>query len=100
MRLIYADDTTQIACASTINKVATILSSEPKEVDRWAKENKMVLNLGKTKSMLVCSPPKLRKLDVKDLAVKTGDGQIASREAAGQLPELGYPCQVSTWKNP
>jgi|GEM_PF-6427949 len=59
---IYDDDTTQIVCGGTIEEVETMLTDELRHLSRWARDNKMVLNQNKTKSVIVCSKPKFRGL--------------------------------------
>ena len=49
---IYADDSTIYATGSTIEEINIILDYELKSVIEWIKNNKLVLNVGKTKSIL------------------------------------------------
>ncbi|EDO30341.1 predicted protein, partial [Nematostella vectensis] len=94
---IYADDTTQVASGSSVSEVESILTEELKKVNGWANENKMVLNQSKTKSMLICSKPKLRKLAGKDLTVSTENGQL---ECVNEVKLLGIRLDNSlTWDN-
>ena len=54
---IYADDTTQLAAGHHVT-----LTDGLCKISEWASNNFMALNADKTKSMLICSKPKLNML--------------------------------------
>ena len=59
---IYADDTTQLAAGRHVTNVALTLTDGLCKISEWASNNCMALNADKTKSMLICSKPKLKML--------------------------------------
>lgn len=57
---MYADDTTVYASAKTAEELTVILNRELSSIGKWVHENKMVLNLTKTKSIIFGSNQSLR----------------------------------------
>ena len=56
---IYADDSTLWAVDPSVNNINTILDRELQWVVNWVSDNKLVLNIGKTKSILIGSKHQL-----------------------------------------
>ena len=50
--VMYADDTTLYSSASTINELAISLNQDLERVSNWVRENKLALNVTKTKSIV------------------------------------------------
>ena len=92
---IYADDTT-LSLSSTwkiIQSLNQLLTLDLNEVERWARENKMYMNMQKTKALLVTGK-RLQKRIVQDsgkLEVKTDNAIIK--------PLMMYASQVWTLCN-
>jgi len=57
---MYADDTTVYASAKTAEELTVILNRELSSIGKWVLDNKMVLNLAKTKSIIFGSNHSLR----------------------------------------
>ena len=57
--VMYADDSTMYSTASTVDELNDILNYEIKAVADWVHENKLVLNIAKTKCMVFGSRHKL-----------------------------------------
>ena len=79
---IYADDTTLSSSSNwkTIQSLNQALSLDLCKVERWASENKMYMNMQKTKALLVAGK-RLRKRIVQDsgkLEVKTDNAEIVN----------------------
>ena len=79
---IYADDTTLSSSSNwkTIQSLNQALSLDLCKVERWASENKMYMNMQKTKALLVTGK-RLRKRIVQDsgnLEVKTDYAEIVN----------------------
>ena len=79
---IYADDTTLSSSSNwkTIQSLNQALSQDLCKVERWATENKMYMNMQKTKALLV-TRKRLRKRIVQDswkLEVKTDNAEIVN----------------------
>jgi len=77
---IYADDTTLSSSSNwkTIQSLNQTFSLDLREVERWARENKMYMNMQKTKALLVMGK-RLRKRIVQDsgkLVVKGDNTEI------------------------
>ena len=58
---IYADDTTIYAHAENVNDLSSILQHEVMQISEWVTENKMKLNISKTKCLVICSDHAQRK---------------------------------------
>ena len=56
---MYADDSTLYYAAKTVSELDNVLSTELNMVFDWIKRNKMVLNISKTKSIILGSSHKL-----------------------------------------
>ena len=81
---VYADDTTLSSSSNwkTIQSLNQALSLDLCKVERWASENKMYMNMQKTKALLVTGK-RLRKRIVQDsgkLEVKTDNAEIVNVE--------------------
>lgn len=50
--VVYADDTTLYITASTINELEAIMNLDLEKVSSWVKNNKLVLNISKTKCII------------------------------------------------
>lgn len=48
---MYADDTTVYASAKSISELSSIQDKELKMVEQWVSNNKLILNISKTKSI-------------------------------------------------
>ncbi len=68
---MYADDTTLYLPATSIEKVSADLDEELQLVVEWVRNNKMVLNLTKTKSIVFGSNFKLKLIPQLNLSVKS-----------------------------
>ena len=64
---IYADDSTLWVADSSINKINKTLDLELSKVVKWVSDNKLVLNIGKTKSILLGSKHQLEENPKLDL---------------------------------
>lgn len=71
---MYADDSTLYVAASTANELENILNDDLLRVKKWVDSNKLVLNIEKTKCIVLCSKwggrldPKLNvKIDDKEI---------------------------------
>ena len=58
---MYADDTTVHASATTPADLTTILNRELDIIGKWIFENKLILNISKTKSIVFGSNHSLRR---------------------------------------
>jgi len=58
--VLYADDTTPFAAAPSVAEVENIIQPVLTRIWRWVEINRLVLNVGKTKSMLIGSHQKLK----------------------------------------
>ena len=56
---MYADDSTMYYAAKTVSKLDNVLSAELNMVFDWIKQNKLVLNISTTKSIILGSRHKL-----------------------------------------
>ena len=52
---IYADDTTIYAHSENLKDLSNILQHEVMQISEWVTENKMKLNISKTKCLVICS---------------------------------------------
>ena len=75
---MYADDTSIFTSGKTTTEVETKLSEDLNSVYGWCNDNKLFLNMGKTKSMLITSSQKLSKLESPDLKIKVDNTSIDS----------------------
>ena len=50
---MYADDSTLYYAAKTVSELDNVLSAELNMVFDWIKQNKLVLNISKTKSIIL-----------------------------------------------
>ena len=66
---IYADDSTLWVADSSINKINKTLDLELSKVVKWVSDNKLVLNIGKTKSILLGSKHQLEENPKLDLFI-------------------------------
>ena len=100
---IYADDTTLSLSSNwkTLPLLNQSLSQDLSEVERWARENKMYMNMQKTKALLVTGK-RLRKRMVQDagkLGIKTDSAeieQVANHKILGMIidEDLTYEVHV------
>ena len=100
---IYADDTTLSSSSNwkTIQSLNQTFSLDLREVERWARENKMYMNMQKTKALLVMGK-RLRKRIVQDsgkLVVKGDNTEIenvVNHELLGMIidEDLTYEVHV------
>lgn len=56
---MYADDSTLYYAAKTVSELGYVLPAELNMVSDWIKQNKLVLNISKTKSVILVSSHKL-----------------------------------------
>ena len=63
---LFADDATDSAHGPTVENVEKTLQSKAKNVEKWCQANRMVVNVDKTKGMLMGSKQKLRLLPNSD----------------------------------
>ena len=74
---MYADDTTFHVSGKTTNEISMKLNEDSINIQKWCKDNKMVINTDKTKSMLICSKQRRRTLPENDvLSVLMGGRQL------------------------
>ena len=59
---LFADDATDSAHGPTVENVEKTLQAKAKNVEKWFQANRMVVNVDKTKGMLMGSKRKLRLL--------------------------------------
>ena len=60
---MYADDSTSSVCGKNIQEIELKLNNELQEISIWCDENKMVVNVEKTKIMIVTNLQKWQYLD-------------------------------------
>ena len=72
--LLYADDSALIVSGSDPQSIADILSKELESCRQWLMDNKLLLHLGKTESILFASKRKLKRMESFD--VKCGNETI------------------------
>ncbi len=58
--ILYADDTALFCSGTCVGDIERALSDDMKSVARWLDDNKLTLNVGKTKSMLFGTPAMLK----------------------------------------
>ena len=61
--LVYADDSTISVCGKNIQEIELKLNNELQEISNWCDENRMVVNVEKTKIMIVTTRQKWQHLD-------------------------------------
>ena len=66
---MYADDTTIYIANSNVTEVEYILQRDIDVISNWCDNSRLVINIQKSCSMLLCSPHKLRHLDKKKLNI-------------------------------
>lgn len=76
---MYADDTTMTATGNTVPAVEQKLNSQMEPVQAWCENNRMVINVDKTKSMLITTAQKRSRLPPHQtqLKVKLGGKVLA-----------------------
>ena len=62
LHALFADDFTISAHNKTIDQVASTLSNELQQVNKWCENNHMAINISKTEFMCVTSRPIHRQL--------------------------------------
>lgn len=73
---IFADDATESVFANTVMEVETKLQEKANDIETWSSDNKMVVNVDKTKTMLISNNQKLRTLTNRNLIVKVGEKTV------------------------
>jgi hypothetical protein len=68
---LYADDTVLYCYASDVNDLERNLNEDLLKLAIWLKENKLTLNLNKTRSMIIGSDRKLCNLSSMSVSVST-----------------------------
>ena len=81
---MYADDSTLESAEKTVEGLENNLSSDMANVERWCSLNKMVLNIKKTKAMLISTYQKLRRLTVKTLSINV-QGELLENVTSEKL---------------
>ena len=66
---MYADDTVVYACNDSYARSVSDLQSDLTRIQHWRSKNRLTVNLKKTKSMVVTTKHRLKKLAVQDLAM-------------------------------
>ena len=91
---IYADDTAIHACGRCIDDVNTLLQHDVRNITRWFRDNKLVVNFVKTFCMLTsCNP----NISPNELHVTIGDVEI---EPVESIKYLGiFPDTMLSWDN-
>ncbi len=80
---LYADDSALLISDKDVGRIQVNLSKELCKVSDWLSENKLMLHLGKTESILFGSKKKLNK--VSKLSVRVGDCLISNRTSVNYL---------------
>ena len=75
--VMYADDTTPFASAPSARAVESILQSDLTRIWEWIQINKLILNVGKTKSILLGSHHKPNHNPTLDLTVGGGENNAS-----------------------
>ncbi len=75
---MYADDSTLEASAKTVDQLEHKLASDMVRVEHWCFPNKMVLNIKKTKAMLITTYQKLQKQLVKNINITVNNQALES----------------------
>ena len=70
---LYADDCSLYTSSSSLETVNANLNSDVERIKSWSKDNKMVINLDKFYSMLICTCQKLKHLSKNRLDICWGD---------------------------
>lgn len=71
---MYADDTTFHVSGKSTEELSVKLSEDLKNIQKWCNDNKMVVNVDKTKSLLICPKQKQRTLSETDTLNAYFDG--------------------------
>ena len=66
---LFADDATLQKSSPYLYTIERDISTDVKNIQRWCNENSMVINVSKTKSMLLATNQKLTKLPAKSLNI-------------------------------
>ncbi len=75
--VMYADDSTVYASASTVEELEDVLNKELKLIMEWVTENRLALNIEKTKSIVLGSKYRLKSAPI--LNVSIGDKCIEQK---------------------
>ena len=65
---MYADDSTTSACRKNVQEIELKLNNDLQEISNWRDENRMVVNVEKTKIMIVTPRRKWQHLDKTDVS--------------------------------
>ena len=60
---MYADDTTLYVSGTSFNEIQTMLQEDVNSLSQWIKDNKLTLNVDKTKLMIIGSKQRLRSCE-------------------------------------
>lgn len=67
---VYADDTTVNVSASSLNQVNSMLQQELMSVSEWVMENRLKLNVSKTKCIVLGSKHSVRETQMLDISLQ------------------------------
>ena len=77
---MYADDSTISACRKNVQEIELKLNNDLQEISNWCGKNRMVVNVEKTKIMIVRSSQKWQHLDKTDVNTKGDKLQVVEHE--------------------
>lgn len=77
---MYADDSTLFTTGKTIVEVENKINTDLVSIQSWCNQNKMSINLSKTKSMLMTTTQRLSRLHQKNISCKLGVHSLKSVE--------------------
>lgn len=92
---MYADDTTFYMTGKNINNLSVKLSDDLKEIHEWCNDNKMVINVDKTKTMIISSQQRFTTLTVNVLTAQI-DGLKLKTTNLENLLGIKIDCNL-TW---
>ncbi len=95
---LYADDSALFISDKDVGRIQVNLSKELCKVRDWLSENKLMLHLGKTESILFGSKQNLNK--VSKLSVRVGDCLISNRTSVNYLGCRGLHGSQNLYPNP
>ena len=67
---LYADDSTPYQAAKNVNLISENLQNDLSNVEEWTRKNRLVLNVDKTKSILIGSRQRIKAAQPLNLCMK------------------------------
>ena len=93
--VLYATDSGILVHGKSVSDIELLLSEELKHVNEWLVDNKLLLHLGKTESILFGSIPKLRSQSTLNISCNGIDIQATSSvKYLGATLDQNLSCNV------